>query len=60
MVADLLSQRTSLAALQTIRTMQALWSGQYLKIAIDLVYIDIGLHKYDMNTVYDNKAVKRC
>ena len=43
MVVNLL--RTSLAALQTI---QALGSEKYLKIAIDLVYIDIGLHNYNM------------
>ena len=48
MVANLLSLRTSLTALQT---MKALWSGEYMKIAVDLVYIDIGLHNY-------NKTVK--
>ena len=42
---NLLSLRTSLGALQA---MQALLSGEILKIAIDLVYIDIGLHNYIM------------
>ena len=45
MIPNLRSLKTSLAALQT---MQALWSEEYLKSAIDLVYIDIGLHDYNM------------
>ena len=45
MIANLLSLKTNLAALQT---MQTLWSKEYLKIAIDLSHISIGLHNYNM------------
>ena len=45
MVSNLLSLRTSLAALHTMQTLR---SGEYLKIVIDLVYIDTGLHNNNM------------
>ena len=41
MFGNMLSLRTTLATLQA---MQALYCGEYLKIAIDLVYIGIELH----------------
>ena len=53
MVANLLSLRNSLVALQTT---QALWFRGYMKITIELVHTDIGLHNYNM---YDNRVVKR-
>ena len=46
MVADLLSPRSSLAAFQTT---EALWSGEYFTIVIDLVYIDTAKLPYDKN-----------
>ena len=44
MSANLLLLGTKLAALQA---MQILWSKEHLKIAIDLICIDIGLHNYN-------------
>ena len=45
MVTNLLSLKNSLAALQT---MQALCFGEHMKITIDLVFNDIGLHNYNI------------
>ena len=45
MSANLLLLGTKLAALQA---MQILWSKEHLKIAIDLICIDTGLHNYNL------------
>ena len=45
MTANLLLLGTNMAARQA---MQMMWSKEHLKIIIELIYIDIGLHNYNL------------